>query len=331
MNEPNISIIVPIYNAEKYLSQCLDSILLQTYTDFELLLIDDGSTDDSGKVCDKYAKTDRRIKAFHKKNAGVSSARNFGIDRARGKYVSFIDADDWIKPEFLGTFIKYIDEDVDLYIQGYIDRDKVLRLPSYSVLRGKEEICEGIYKLEEQAILGLIWNKLYRLDLIREHAIRFDEHISIGEDMIFILSYIWHSKSIITIPVAYYSYEDRYGSACSNDFSFDIWNRRLFLFEEQLQNYRRVNVEIADKFRRNDFFLAMHVLRVAYHDNVEKGKRLQFLTDIKKRGNNNNQIRLLHIKFPNCILSFLVFKVNPKLVDFVLYCTGKFRYYMKKV
>jgi glycosyltransferase involved in cell wall biosynthesis len=331
MKEPLISIIVPIYNVEKYLSQCLSSILSQTYSKFEILLVDDGSTDGSGNICDNYLGVDDRIRVFHKKNGGVSSARNYGIDNADGKYVCFIDADDWVNSKFLETFVKYIDEGADLYIQGYIDRDNILRIPSYSTLRGIEEICNGIYKLEEQMILGLIWNKLYRLDLIREYFIRFDEQVSIGEDMIFILSYIWYSRILVTIPVAYYNYENRYGSACSNDFSFEIWNRRLFLFEELLQNYRKVNIDISDKFRKNDFFLAIHVLRIAYHDNIKKEKRVQFLNDIKKRGKGNKQIRLFPLKNIDDILPFMILKINPEMADSILYHIGKLIYFIKKI
>ena len=96
-----ISIIVPVYNTEKYLDQCIQSVLVQTYTNWELLLINDGSTDLSGTICDQYATKDRRIRVFHKENGGVSSARNVGLDNARGKWIMFIDADDWVEPSML--------------------------------------------------------------------------------------------------------------------------------------------------------------------------------------------------------------------------------------
>ena len=98
--KPKISVIVPVYNVEKYLRRCVDSILTQTFTDFEVLLIDDGSTDGSGKICDEYAKKDKRVRVFHKENGGVSSARNLGLDNVRGRYVTFVDADDKISPDY---------------------------------------------------------------------------------------------------------------------------------------------------------------------------------------------------------------------------------------
>ena len=98
---PKISVIVPVYKAEKYLHRCVDSILAQSYTDFELLLIDDGSPDNSGAICDEYAIKDSRVRVFHKQNGGASSARNKGLDHANGEWVSFVDSDDWIEPQMV--------------------------------------------------------------------------------------------------------------------------------------------------------------------------------------------------------------------------------------
>ena len=106
MDNPKISVIVPVYNVEQYLPRCIDSILAQTFTDFELLLIDDGSTDNSGKICDEYAKKkDTKIRVWHKENGGVSSARNMGLDFAKGEYIQFIDSDDFIEKICLKLFI----------------------------------------------------------------------------------------------------------------------------------------------------------------------------------------------------------------------------------
>ena len=116
-NNPKISVIVPVYNAEKYLRRCIDSILAQTFTDFELLLIDDGSTDSSGKICDEYAKKDRRIRVFHKENGGVSSARNVGLSHLRGNWVYFVDSDDYLSPQHLQNYVNYLD--ADIIYQGY--------------------------------------------------------------------------------------------------------------------------------------------------------------------------------------------------------------------
>ena len=112
-----ISIIVPIYNREKYLSECIDSILVQSYSDFEVLLIDDGSTDRSGEICDEYAQKDARIRVFHKENGGVSSARNVGLDNATGEWIAFVDSDDWVGEKYLESFSGHLD--ADLVIGGF--------------------------------------------------------------------------------------------------------------------------------------------------------------------------------------------------------------------
>ena len=104
-NIPKISVIVPVYNTEKFLQRCIDSVLAQTYQDFELLLIDDGSKDSSDTICDEYAAQDTRVKVFHKENGGVSSARNVGLDNARGEWITFVDSDDYIEENYLQTFI----------------------------------------------------------------------------------------------------------------------------------------------------------------------------------------------------------------------------------
>lgn len=104
MDKPKVSVIVPVYNAGKYLHRCIGSIMAQTYTDFELLLVDDGSTDGSGKICDEYAQKDSRIRVFHKENGGAASARNVGLDNACGEWIAYIDGDDWTAPTFLKNF-----------------------------------------------------------------------------------------------------------------------------------------------------------------------------------------------------------------------------------
>ena len=117
MSSPKISIIIPVYNVEDYLSMCIESVIAQTYKDWELILVDDGSPDNSGSICDEYASRDPRIRVIHKKNAGVSAARNTGIEAANGEWISFIDSDDWVDTDYLEKF-ELDKDDADLIIQG---------------------------------------------------------------------------------------------------------------------------------------------------------------------------------------------------------------------
>lgn len=181
MNNPLISVIVPVYNVEKYLSRCIDSILSQTFTDFELLLIDDGSKDHSGSICDEYAKTDSRIRVFHKENGGVSSARNIGLDNAKGEWVSFVDADDIIEQDYFPDDL-LADEFWDV-IQ--VPRSGGSNFHDYS----KDVICAN--RAEAMSFLHKnfyyeCWGRFIRKRVLG--TTRFDETIKIGEDIIFFVS-----------------------------------------------------------------------------------------------------------------------------------------------
>ena len=152
MNNPKISVIVPVYNAEKYLHRCIDSILNQTFPDFELLLIDDGSKDQSGEICDEYAKKDSRVKVFHKENGGVSSARNVGIDNAVGEYICFCDSDDWVEKTWLLSFFERMcDNDMLITSFNIYENEKKVEFKSFVSLSDKRLI---IKELEHEGISG---------------------------------------------------------------------------------------------------------------------------------------------------------------------------------
>lgn len=203
-----ISIIVPVYNVEKYLTKCIDSILSQTYTDWELILIDDGSIDQSGKICDEYICKDSRIKTTHKKNEGVSRARNTGIALAKGEYICFIDSDDWIDPTYLEDF-KVQEQQCDFYFSGalYDTYDKV-----YSYKKYTEKYCQNRYEIKEeffnQDLLsnGYPWGKLYKTQIIKDNKLRFNENLAINEDHIFVFQYFTCINTLYITNTAGYHY-----------------------------------------------------------------------------------------------------------------------------
>lgn len=203
---PKISVIVPVYKAEKYLHRCVDSILSQTFTDFELLLINDGSPDNSGAICDEYAQKDSRVRVFHKENGGVSSARNLGLRKANGEYITFVDSDDHIEQGYLD-----IKEDIteDLLIQNYIVSKDERRLFSFEKRTVNEcNIQNYINKNIDADILRLILSKFFKLSIIKDNQIYFQEGVKIGEDTIFILDYLYYTKSVRYMASASYIYED---------------------------------------------------------------------------------------------------------------------------
>ena len=201
---PKISVIVPIYNAEKNIERCIKSILGQTYSNFELLLIDDGSKDKSIEICNQYSKMDNRVSVYHKKNEGVSKTRNYGIEKAKGQYLQFIDSDDYIERNMLDNMVKQIEKnDSDLCICGfeYSYREPMENKKNYASnqllhIESKEYIKKYMASHIENNILLPVWNKLFKLTIIKDNNIRFNENISLSEDFAFVLEYLCRAHKI---------------------------------------------------------------------------------------------------------------------------------------
>ena len=224
MEEKKISIIVPVYNVEKYLSRCVDSILRQTYTHFECILIDDGSPDRCGRICDEYAERDKRIVVIHQKNKGVSAARNAGLDVAKGEYVGFVDSDDYIAPEMFRRLVNAIEEsNADISYcaiehikengDRYTERTRIGTVESQLVFT-IDLLLKGGY------VGGVVWNKLFKQKTIGD--LRFEESTQICEDALFTLSYCTKISSVIFVPEPLYHYYHRPGSAVRTDRSHPV-------------------------------------------------------------------------------------------------------------
>ena len=212
MDKVRISIIIPVYNAGKYLDGCLKAIREQKMTSYEVILVNDGSTDDSPAICDRYASEDRRFSVIHKENAGVSSARNAGLAAASGDYVMFVDSDDMLSADALERVCAAAENDPDFVVGGFeILDDDVLsgevrplssgffpsdRLPDF--FDSTMLSCGELYRSP--------WAKLYRLSLIRHHSITFADHLSYGEDKLFVYQYLSHISSAASVNVPVYRY-----------------------------------------------------------------------------------------------------------------------------
>lgn len=239
---PTVSIIVPVYNAEKYIRRCVDSILNQEYRDFELLLIDDGSRDASGEICDSYAESDERVRVIHKENSGVSDTRNVGIGAATGTYLQFLDSDDWITPDATRLFVRAAQEhDCDLVIsdfyrvvgerlaqKGDIEEDGVLT---------KEEFASHMMENPADFYYGVLWNKLYRRELVKKYQLRMDTRISWCEDFMFNLEYIRHAEVFYALHAPIYYYVKTKGSLVSQGFSISNTIKMKFMVFEYYNNF----------------------------------------------------------------------------------------------
>ena len=210
---PKVSIIVPVYNAERHIKQCVDGILAQSIPNFELLLVNDGSTDLSGALCEQYATADDRVRVFHQKNAGVSAARNRGLEEAAGEYLTFVDSDDYLDKGFLQEALEEIErEEADVFLSG-------LRMETYTdgKLIKTDTYCTDVTRIYSiQALLDALerdypqicicgpWCKLYRAELCRK--LRFDPKLNFGEDTYFNLSFFAKAKKAVFSEKIFYHY-----------------------------------------------------------------------------------------------------------------------------
>ena len=253
---PTVSIIVPVYNAKNYLQRCIDSILHQEYTDYELFLVDDGSTDGSGDICDAYAAADARITVIHKENTGVSDSRNLAISQARGTYLQFLDSDDWITPDATKLFVRAATEhDCDLVIadfyrvvgervshKGDIEDDGVLT---------REEFAAHMMENPADFYYGVLWNKLYRRDLVEKYHLRMDVSVNWCEDFLFNLEYILHANVFYALQAPVYYYVKTKGSLASQGLSITKTVKMKFMvFEYYNEFYKNVYDEKAYEKKR---------------------------------------------------------------------------------
>ena len=229
---PLVSIIVPVYNAEKYLNRCIDSILSQTVTDFELLLIDDGCKDESGCICDEYAEKDARVRVFHKPNGGVSSARNLGLDNAKGKWITFVDADDRCSCNYLEHLLSKVDDDTDLIISYAVICDSTgEKAEVYPEYRVNATNFERLFVDSDMHWHTSPWAKLYRASIIYENSLRFNEMMHIGEDADFLFSFM-----LITDKI-YVSSDTDYYYTC--DVSNSL-TKRINTIDSEIASYRTI-------------------------------------------------------------------------------------------
>lgn len=259
-----ISIIVPIYNSEKYLSECIESILKQTYTNIEVILVDDGSTDQSSSICKKYENIDSRVKYFFQNNFGVSAARNYGINLSEGEYIGFIDSDDFIDSRMYETMINAITEyDVDLAMCRYVnysseDNYNIQNEPLPYYYCGKEEIEKKIIplmigssskKIQCPPIMGSSCRCLYKASIIKNSDIKFKK-IKIAEDTVFNLEYLCSIDSAYIIKDAFYYYRVNMNSA-TRKYITDLYSNLCIQRNLTIEILKKNNLTYLDEYIDN--------------------------------------------------------------------------------
>lgn len=235
-----ISIIVPVYNVEKYLPRCVESILAQTYDAWELLLVDDGSKDCSAKICDDYARKDPRIRAIRQANGGVSAARNTGIAAAAGEFLTFIDSDDWVEHDYLAKLVALMSgTSVQLAVGMYDLRDlsitapKALDFQQMDFQNPKLSECCALF---ENLAMWVPWAKLFLNRIIQENNLRFSMHVKHGEDTLFLYEYLQHCRCIQITNDSIYHYNRMVGTAATRKYyeDFPVWKTQIMTAFEKL-------------------------------------------------------------------------------------------------
>lgn len=315
-----VSIIIPIYNTEQYLEKCLHSICNQTYTNLEIICVDDGSTDESGKIAERFAEKDNRCIVYHKSNGGESSARNMALKIASGDYIGFVDCDDWIEPKMYESLVhELITYDVDLVASGWY-KDTITEsiavgndLPVTLEMFGRDELLKYIYQRDAYQGFAYMWNKLYKRELIfleNSQRIFFQEDLHLGGDVLFLAEIALNTQKARYIDKCFYHYFQREQSGCHTkniDTRLD-WLKAYELIIEKFEKEQIPN-EILVYVKR---FLAYHSANVAELA-LEQKNRKAFLTCKNIMSLYRKEYESTNIQYPERLKRF--FEILDSKID----------------
>lgn len=233
---PKVSIIVPVYKAEKTLARCVETIMAQTHPAIEIILVDDGSPDRCGEICDELAAQDTRIRVIHQPNGGVSSARNAGIAAATGEFVCFVDSDDEVYPDYVATmYERMANTDVDLVVCNYetheINRTYNQNIEDCELIVSAVPFADGCKLIDSPYMWGP-WNKMFRRQVLVDHGLLFDTEVPFGEDTIFVYQYMCHCHGLALVSHPVYVYKTE-NSVATNKYYPRMWYFRKKMFESE--------------------------------------------------------------------------------------------------
>ena len=314
MKKVKVSIVIPVYNATKYLAKCLDSVINQSYKDIEIVLVNDGSTDNSGQICDSYAKKDKRIIVFHQNNTGVSIARNNGINNSHGEYVIFIDSDDLIHPEYIQKLVNNVNNDILPVCQIEKFQSEVSFL-NYN----KEEVMEldknHFVELCKMSLLNTPCCKLYDLDIIKKNKINFKPNLSLGEDLLFNLDYLKYINKIIVIKQKLYYYRKNEKSSLSSLYYANMFDIQILLFDNYTNFFKKV---IMDKnmlyiYDSSRFDMIMEIVNNEFA-NGNVGFWQRYFSARKLLKKNELMTRIKDIAYPNKKLYYYLIRYKLLLL-----------------
>lgn len=295
---PQVSIIVPVYKTEKYLKRCIDSILAQSFTDFELILVDDGSPDNCPEICDAYAVQDSRVKVIHKMNEGVSSARNAGLEIACAKYVMFCDSDDYVDSDWCKVLYETILTHPTSFVVSNLIRVYKNEMQIQVTLAKYENKQISYYQMFLMGLSGQPVNKIYALDILKEYQIKFNPNIYIAEDVDFNVRYCQYCNNILYIDKPLYYYNDTPNSAL-NSYHADWLGLHLFPFY--------IRVPLIEKEHIGDYCDSwLSTFINAFQVTFDKRNKVSFLSKLRY-----NQRMLNTKEFQYCLEHATGAKENP--------------------
>ena len=302
-----ISVIVPVYNVEEFVKKCLDSLVRQSYKNLEIIVIDDGSTDNSGRICDEFAEKEKNVKVFHRKNGGLSDARNFGIKKAGGEIIAFVDSDDFVDEEYIGVMYgKMTRKDVDVVVCGYN-----FVKPKKDVLSGKNAV---IKLLTEHGNIDIVaWNKLYRKSLFADNEIWFPKGKK-HEDTLTTYKVLSKARKVVYLDEILYFYNERPGSITKTEKIEERLTMRELAAEEAVSYFKK------DSDLEQAAEVSLLLAKYAFLDRAIGGKigkkygedaaRWIKLNMTKYK---NNKYMTKKLKIYNCLLNIGLYKVFRRI------------------
>ncbi|WP_315119221.1 glycosyltransferase family 2 protein [uncultured Clostridium sp.] len=331
---PKVSIVLPAYNCESTLEATINSVLKQTYTDYELIIINDGSTDETKQICDEFSNLDNRIICFHTLNKGVSEARNKGIEYISGEYLMFIDSDDTYDPTMIESMIKYISKPgVDMVCCGYrkIFKKKRKSEEEFSLeeqfVNDTNYMINVIEKLKDHYLYNQIWNKIYRVDIIKKYNIMMDKELDMGEDYRFNVDYTQNIRSIYILNKVLYSYivgeEGLTFKYRENEFSRRISNLNYY---KKLYDKYDVKSDYLDKQYLKALFAS---IVYSFSNNTKKSykDRINMIESFTSNEDINRVVRNSTSKDISTLIMKMTIKLNNKnlilLISYILYLIKK--------
>lgn len=287
INSKLVSIIIPVYNCEKYLDKCIESVVRQTYKNIEIILINDGSEDKSGQICDYYAENDRRIVVKHKKNEGAAIARNLGISISKGEYISFIDSDDWVEEDYIKFLLKNIlsfksDLVVCNYKEVYISEENIKVQEKSTVSSELIYVNKGINrKFFTDGFIHPCWGKLYKSKIIKNKNIEFMQ-LKLSEDTVFNLDYLKYCKKVYLLErqLYFYAHYEGYKSVTSIAYK-DIFNNYLIVHEKLIEYINKYKKDICKSIVYNTMYPQYYnaFIKILMCKNLKKKERYKILNN----------------------------------------------------